>query len=74
MTVYLLIRESQNQHGYVDTTTIGIYATEAGAIKALEEQRLEARNEGLRTVEDDDSDWEAHWRIEQHEVVETVLR
>jgi hypothetical protein len=47
MTVYILLREDQNDHGYVDTSIAGVFrdAGVAEEMKTLE--RLQARQEGL---------------------------
>ena len=68
MTVFVLIREDQNEHGYVDTSIAGVFR-EAGVAKEMETlERLHARQEGL-VVEDDDSpdaEWQASWKVEEH--------
>ena len=47
MTVFVLIREDQNQHGYVDTSIAGVFREE-GVAKEMEAlERLHARQEGL---------------------------
>jgi hypothetical protein len=68
MTVYLLIREDQNEHGYVDTTIAGVFRDARSARQQELVQRLKARAEGL-TIEDDDSpdgEWQVSWAIEKH--------
>ena len=54
MTVFVLIQEHQNEHGYVDTSIAGVFHEEhvAREQKALECRH--AREQGL-IVEDDDS-------------------
>lgn len=70
MTVFMLIREDQNEHGYIDTSITGVFR-EAGVAKEMETlERLHARQEGL-VVEDDDSpdgEWQASWKVEEHTV------
>ena len=70
MTVFVLIREDQNEHGYVDTSIAGVFR-EAGGAKEMEaHERLQARQEGL-VVEDDDSpdgEWQVCWKVEEHTV------
>ncbi|MDH4283610.1 MAG: hypothetical protein OEV36_13220 [Myxococcales bacterium] len=70
MTVFVLIREDQNEHGYVDTSIAGVFR-EAGVAKEMETlERLHARQEGL-VVEDDDSpdgEWQISWKVEEHTV------
>ena len=70
MTVFVLIREDQNEHGYIDTSIAGVFR-EAGAAKEMETlERLQARQERL-VVEDDDSpdgEWQVSWNVEEHTV------
>ena len=71
MTVSVLIREDQNEHGYIDSSIVGVFSKmqAAHAREGLEWQR--AREEGL-AIEDDESegDWQVCWRIEAHEIAE----
>ncbi len=68
MTVYILLREDQNEHGYIDTSITGVFR-EARIAKEMEGvERLRARQEGL-LVEDDDSpdgEWQVSWKVEEH--------
>ena len=70
MTVFVLIREDQNAHGYVDTSISGVFR-DAGIAKEMETlERLDARQEGL-VVEDNDSpdgEWQVSWKVEEHTV------
>ena len=70
MTVFVLIREDQNEHGYIDTSITGVFR-EARTAKEMENlERLHARQEGL-VVEDDDSpdgEWQVSWKVEEHTV------
>ena len=67
MTVFVLIREDQNEHGYVDTSIAGVFR-EAGVAREMETlERLHARQEGL--VEDDDSpdgECQVSWKVEKY--------
>ena len=69
MTVFVLIREDQNEH-YIDTSITGVFR-EARIAKETETlERLHARQEGL-VVEDDDSpdgEWQISWKVEEHTV------
>ena len=70
MTIFVVIREDQNAHGYIDTSITGVFreALVAKEIEALE--RLRARQKGLM-VEDDESpdgEWQVSWKIEEHDV------
>ena len=69
MTVFVLIREDQNELGYVDTSIAGVFR-EAGGAKEMEAQRLQARQEGLVVKDDDshDGEWQACWKVEEHTV------
>ena len=70
MTVFVLIREDQNEHGYIDTSITGVFR-EARIAKETETlERLHARQEGL-VVEDDESadgEWHVSWKVEEHPV------
>ena len=70
MTVFVLIREDQNEHGYVDTSITGVFREE-GVAKEMEAlERLHARQEGL-VVEDDESsdgEWQVSWKVDEHRV------
>lgn len=70
MRVFVLIREDQNQHGYIDTSITGIFR-EARIAKEKETlERQHARQEGL-IVEDDnspDGEWQVSWKVEEHRV------
>jgi hypothetical protein len=70
MTIFVLIREDQNEHGFVDTSITGVFHHQQAAREeeALERQR--ARERGL-IVEDDDSpdgEWQVSWAIQEHVV------
>lgn len=70
MTVYVLIREDQNSHGFVDTAVAGVFLEPDAAEHFEAAERLRARTLGL-VVEDDDSpdaEWQVSWRIEEHAV------
>lgn len=68
MTVYVLIREDQNEHGYVDVAIAGIFHNERVARQYEEAERARAREEGLRVCDDDevDGDWQVFWKVEDH--------
>jgi hypothetical protein len=70
MTVYVLIREDQNEHGYVDTSIAGIFHTDHVAWEQEAIERRYAREQGL-IVEDDDSpdgEWQVSWKVEEYAV------
>ena len=68
MTVFVLIREDQNQHGFVDTSIAGLYSDLERA--RLQEQADRARAVAAGLIVDDDEssdpDWQVSWRIEEH--------
>lgn len=67
MHVYVLVREDQNEHGYIDTSITGVFSAEETATAQEEIERVRAQAEGL-IVEDDNSDgeWQVSWRVEEH--------
>jgi hypothetical protein len=68
VVVFVLVREDQNQHGYVDTFIAGIFGDEHAAADAEALQRLRAGAAGLMVEDEDSSDpaWQVAWRIEEH--------
>lgn len=70
MTVYVLIREDQNEHGYVDTSITGVFRDEHVARQYEVAERQKARAQGL-VVEDEESpdgEWQVSWQMEEHVV------
>ena len=68
MTVFVLLREDQNEHGYVDTAVAGIFRDKRAAAQGASLERLRARSDGF-VVEDDESsdgDWQVALRIEEY--------
>lgn len=70
MSVHILIREDQNEHGYIDTSVVGVFQDKAAARQYEESERHRAQAEGL-VIEDDDTggDWQVCWRIEEYTVM-----
>ena len=68
MIVYVLIREDQNEHGYLDTAIAGIFLEEHLATQCEEAERARARRQGLRVCDDEESDpdWQVSWKVEDH--------
>jgi hypothetical protein len=70
MTVFVLIREDQNEHGYIDTSITGVFR-DARVVKELETlERQHAREQGV-VVEDDESpegEWQVSWKVEEYVV------
>ena len=65
MIVHVLVREDQNEHGYVDTSIVGVYGRKAMAKAAMAVQERSARNTGL-VVEDDErpgGEWQVSWSV-----------
>jgi hypothetical protein len=68
--VYVVIREDQNAHGFVDTSIVAAYRAESDALARLEEEAQEARNAGVRVCGDftpewqDEADWEVSWMVD----------
>lgn len=70
MTVHVLIREDQNEHGNIDTGIVGVFHDEHAAREQEAIERRRARGQGL-VVEDDDSpdgEWQVSWKIEEYAV------
>jgi hypothetical protein len=69
MTVYVLIREDQNDHGFVDFSIVGIFHEEHAAHQFLDAETARARELGLRVEDEErdvDVDWQVSWKIEDH--------
>jgi len=70
MTIFVLIREDQNEHGYVDTSIAGVFHQGHIAREQEAVERRNAREQGL-IVEDDDSadgEWQVSWFVEEYAV------
>lgn len=68
VVVYILIREDQNEHGYIDTSITGVFHDRRLAREQETQERLRAQAKGL-VVEDDectDPDWQVSWAVEEH--------
>jgi hypothetical protein len=72
MRVYLLVREEQNEHGFVDTDVIGVYRHRADAEGELHAEVTSARVAG-RLVEGDDEvpdgAWEVSFRVQEQALI-----
>jgi hypothetical protein len=70
MIIYVLMREDQNDHGYVDTSIAGIFRNLRTAQEHEEAARARALQQGLRVCDEDDSDpdWQVSWKVEDHVV------
>jgi len=75
MTVHVLIREDQNEHGYIDVSITGVFREKRLANEQEALERLHAREQGL-VVEDDESadgEWQVSWKVEEHVVSSATL-
>ncbi|MGH9238130.1 MAG: hypothetical protein ACRD3G_08830 [Vicinamibacterales bacterium] len=69
MTVYVLVREDQNEMGFVDAAVLGVFATQENAHAAQRVDEASARRKGLRSAMDPrigDGEWDVSWGIEEH--------
>lgn len=48
MTVHVVIREDQNEHGFIDTSVAGLFRSRNDADAFVESNVAAARNQGLR--------------------------
>lgn len=70
MTIYLLIREDQNEHGFIDTSIAGVFLDERVARQHEASERRTAREQGMVVEDDDivDAEWQVSWKVEAHDV------
>ena len=70
MTVHVVIREDQNDYGFIDTSVAGIFERRDDADSFVASSVSTAREEGLRVCGDPESepDWQVSWMIETHRV------
>ncbi len=61
MTIYILVREDQAEHGYTDTSIMGVYATRAAADVACSEERQKAVDAGERMADEEGN--EGIWTV-----------
>ncbi len=47
MTVYVLLREDQNDHGFIDTSIAGVFRDAHAADEQLTAERLQARAQSV---------------------------
>jgi hypothetical protein len=71
MTIYLLLREEQSDHGFVDTEVIGAFRDRIAAGVRLDVETEAAREAG-RLVEGDEAVGDGEWQLAFH-VREQVL-
>jgi hypothetical protein len=70
MTVFVLIREDQNEHGYIDASIAGVFHNEPVAREQEAIERRRAREQSLIVEDDDspDSEWQVSWKVEEYAV------
>jgi hypothetical protein len=68
MTVYVLIREDQSEHGFIDASVVGLFRTQKEAKTILRSNVAKAREQGLLVCGDPgtEPEWEVSWNIESH--------
>lgn len=68
MVVFVLVREDQNEHGFIDTSITGVFGHKQEAAQEESLQRLRAAAVGFVIEDEDCSDpaWQVAWRIEEH--------
>jgi hypothetical protein len=68
VTVHVVIREDQNEHGFIDTSVVGLFRSRNDADAFVESSISGARDEGLRVCGDPgtEPDWQVSWMIEPH--------
>jgi hypothetical protein len=68
MTVHVVIREDQNEYGFVDTSVVGLFERQEDAEAFLRSSVSSARKDGVRVCGDPgaEPEWEVCWSIESH--------
>jgi hypothetical protein len=68
MTVHVVIREDQSEHGFIDTSVVGLFRSRPDADSFVKSSVLQARHEGLRVCggTGDPADWDVSWIVEGH--------
>ncbi len=68
MTVYVLVREDQSEHGFVDASIVSLFRSQDEAAVLLKSSMAGARKQGLRVCGDPgtEPEWEVSWNIEPH--------
>lgn len=72
MTIYVLVREDQNDHGFIDTSIVGLFLSRELALQDEAREREAAEAEGLIVEDDGAVDWQVCWRIEDHTVLDAA--
>jgi hypothetical protein len=65
MTVYVLVRQDQSEHGFVDASILGLFRSQDEATVLLKSSIDE---QGLRVCGDPgaEAEWEVSWNIEPY--------
>lgn len=68
MKVHVVLREDQNEYGFIDTSVVGLFRNRRDANAFVRSSTLEARKEGLSLYGDPehDADWNVCWLVESH--------
>lgn len=68
MTVHVVMREDQNDYGFIDTSVAGLFRSRSDAEMFVASSVSGAREEGLRVCGDPgtEPDWQVSWLIESH--------
>lgn len=68
MTVYVLVREDQSEHGFVDASVVGLFRTQKEVNSVLKSSVAAAREQGLLVCGDPgtEPEWDVSWNIEPH--------
>jgi hypothetical protein len=68
MTVHIVMREDQNDYGFIDTSVAGLFRRRSDAEMFVASSVSGAREEGLRVCGDPgtEPDWQVSWLIESH--------
>ena len=65
MTVYVLVRDDQSEHGFVDASIVGLFRSHDEATAVLKSSMAEAREQGLRVCGDPgtEPEWDVSWNM-----------
>ena len=70
MTIHVVVREDQNQHGFIDASVVGLFRAREDADAFIRSSAHYARAEGRVVFGDDESEphWDVSWTVEPHAV------
>lgn len=76
MTIYVIFKELQNEHGFVDTDILAAALTEAEAEAIVEEYKTQGLEEGERVCgrewAGEESDWTTNYSFTKTDVVQAT--